>query len=164
MYVSYNPLSSDEWTSILSWVGMGKGGGGGCKRASFYWIQSTGGIVYQKFMLWWILFQPPHVSCETKIWHPNISENGEVCLRYVVFEWCLKRILFGILFQKNSWIWLYTVINLLLFWPFVDKYKHINPSLVLALFYLKLMFNVFFCSVCWGNTHLMVLAGLQLEN
>lgn len=24
--------------------------------------------------------KPPHVSCETKIWHPNISENGEVCL------------------------------------------------------------------------------------
>ena len=27
------------------------------------------------------LSQPPHVWCETKIWHPNISENGEVCLR-----------------------------------------------------------------------------------
>ncbi|KAK2560347.1 SUMO-activating enzyme subunit 1 [Acropora cervicornis] len=24
--------------------------------------------------------KPPHVCCETKIWHPNISENGEVCL------------------------------------------------------------------------------------
>ncbi|CAH3018758.1 unnamed protein product [Porites evermanni] len=24
--------------------------------------------------------KPPHVWCETKIWHPNISENGEVCL------------------------------------------------------------------------------------
>ncbi|KAJ7373177.1 NEDD8-conjugating enzyme ube2f [Desmophyllum pertusum] len=24
--------------------------------------------------------KPPHVLCETKIWHPNISENGEVCL------------------------------------------------------------------------------------
>ncbi|XP_058952050.2 NEDD8-conjugating enzyme UBE2F [Pocillopora verrucosa] len=24
--------------------------------------------------------KPPNVWCETKIWHPNISENGEVCL------------------------------------------------------------------------------------
>lgn len=23
---------------------------------------------------------PPHVTCDTRIWHPNIGENGEVCL------------------------------------------------------------------------------------
>ena len=25
-------------------------------------------------------FQPPEVTCRTRIWHPNITENGEVCL------------------------------------------------------------------------------------
>ncbi|XP_048580164.1 NEDD8-conjugating enzyme UBE2F isoform X2 [Nematostella vectensis] len=24
--------------------------------------------------------KPPYVNCSTKIWHPNISESGEVCL------------------------------------------------------------------------------------
>ncbi|KAK3736113.1 hypothetical protein QZH41_013532, partial [Actinostola sp. cb2023] len=24
--------------------------------------------------------KPPNVNCKTKIWHPNISESGEVCL------------------------------------------------------------------------------------
>lgn len=24
--------------------------------------------------------KPPHVLCKTKVWHPNISETGEVCL------------------------------------------------------------------------------------
>ena len=27
-----------------------------------------------------ILLQPPEVACRTRIWHPNITENGEVCL------------------------------------------------------------------------------------
>ena len=27
-----------------------------------------------------LYFQPPSVTCETRIWHPNIGENGEVCL------------------------------------------------------------------------------------
>ena len=26
--------------------------------------------------------QPPHVVCRTRLWHPNINETGEVCLRY----------------------------------------------------------------------------------
>lgn len=26
------------------------------------------------------LFQPPLVRCTTKLWHPNITESGEVCL------------------------------------------------------------------------------------
>lgn len=26
------------------------------------------------------LFQPPKVKCLTKLWHPNISEDGNVCL------------------------------------------------------------------------------------
>ena len=25
-------------------------------------------------------FQPPMVRCNTRIWHPNINEDGEVCL------------------------------------------------------------------------------------
>lgn len=25
-------------------------------------------------------FQPPIVKCETRLWHPNISEEGEICL------------------------------------------------------------------------------------
>ena len=25
-------------------------------------------------------FQPPKVRCTTRIWHPNITEDGEVCL------------------------------------------------------------------------------------
>jgi len=25
-------------------------------------------------------YVPPKVTCKTRIWHPNISENGEVCL------------------------------------------------------------------------------------
>lgn len=25
-------------------------------------------------------FQPPVVKCLTKLWHPNISEDGDVCL------------------------------------------------------------------------------------
>lgn len=25
-------------------------------------------------------FQPPRVKCLTKLWHPNISEQGEICL------------------------------------------------------------------------------------
>lgn len=25
-------------------------------------------------------FEPPKVHCNTKIWHPNINEKGEVCL------------------------------------------------------------------------------------
>ena len=27
-----------------------------------------------------IYFQPPRVRCDTRIWHPNINEDGEVCL------------------------------------------------------------------------------------
>lgn len=27
-----------------------------------------------------LFFQPPLVHCETILWHPNISENGAVCL------------------------------------------------------------------------------------
>lgn len=27
-----------------------------------------------------IWFQPPKVRCDTRIWHPNINEDGEVCL------------------------------------------------------------------------------------
>ncbi|KAG0723977.1 NEDD8-conjugating enzyme UBE2F [Chionoecetes opilio] len=26
------------------------------------------------------LMQPPEVKCETRLWHPNISEEGEICL------------------------------------------------------------------------------------
>lgn len=26
------------------------------------------------------MFQPPTVKCLTKLWHPNISEEGDVCL------------------------------------------------------------------------------------
>lgn len=26
------------------------------------------------------IFQPPVVKCLTKLWHPNISEDGDVCL------------------------------------------------------------------------------------
>lgn len=26
------------------------------------------------------IFQPPIVKCLTKLWHPNISEDGDVCL------------------------------------------------------------------------------------
>uniref|UniRef100_A0A9J7ZIY6 E2 NEDD8-conjugating enzyme n=1 Tax=Cyprinus carpio carpio TaxID=630221 RepID=A0A9J7ZIY6_CYPCA len=26
---------------------------------------------------------PPKVKCLTRIWHPNIAETGEICLRYV---------------------------------------------------------------------------------
>ena len=25
-------------------------------------------------------FQPPNVTCNTRLWHPNINEDGEVCL------------------------------------------------------------------------------------
>lgn len=25
--------------------------------------------------------QPPKVKCLTRIWHPNITETGEICLR-----------------------------------------------------------------------------------
>ena len=27
-----------------------------------------------------IIIQPPVVKCLTKLWHPNISEEGEICL------------------------------------------------------------------------------------
>lgn len=27
-----------------------------------------------------MFFQPPIVKCITKLWHPNITESGEVCL------------------------------------------------------------------------------------
>lgn len=27
-----------------------------------------------------VVLQPPSVKCITKLWHPNISETGEVCL------------------------------------------------------------------------------------
>lgn len=26
--------------------------------------------------------KPPSVTCLTRLWHPNINETGEVCLRY----------------------------------------------------------------------------------
>ena len=26
------------------------------------------------------VFQPPQVKCLTKLWHPNINEDGDVCL------------------------------------------------------------------------------------
>lgn len=32
--------------------------------------------------LFYIFSQPPKVRCLTRIWHPNITENGEICLRY----------------------------------------------------------------------------------
>lgn len=27
-----------------------------------------------------ILLQPPTVKCKTKVWHPNINEEGAICL------------------------------------------------------------------------------------
>lgn len=27
-----------------------------------------------------LLLQPPKVKCSTKLWHPNISTNGDICL------------------------------------------------------------------------------------
>ena len=78
-----------NFCSILSWVGMGGGEGG------HFFLELN--LVDQSLMLWWILFQPPHVSCETKIWHPNISENGEVCLRY-------GQMWFWMLWPSSLWI------------------------------------------------------------
>lgn len=34
-------------------------------------------MLYFKFNF---LFQPPTVKCLTKLWHPNISEDGDICL------------------------------------------------------------------------------------
>ena len=28
-----------------------------------------------------LFLQPPNVTCLTRLWHPNINETGEVCLR-----------------------------------------------------------------------------------
>ena len=33
-----------------------------------------------KYMCMCLYLQPPRVRCETRIWHPNINEDGEVCL------------------------------------------------------------------------------------
>lgn len=30
--------------------------------------------------------QPPKAKCLTRIWHPNIAETGEICLRYLCFS------------------------------------------------------------------------------
>lgn len=48
--------------------------------------------------LFCFLLQPPHVWCETKIWHPNISENGEVCLRYFTLKCSTNCYLYSVLF------------------------------------------------------------------
>ncbi|KAK6624768.1 NEDD8-conjugating enzyme ube2f [Polyplax serrata] len=41
---------------------------------------SGGRFVFQIFVTEEYNMAPPRVHCETKLWHPNISENGAVCL------------------------------------------------------------------------------------
>ena len=36
-------------------------------------------VVFKRYIVGFCL-QPPKVRCETRIWHPNINEDGEVCL------------------------------------------------------------------------------------
>lgn len=61
-----------------------------------------------------IAFQPPAVKCETKIWHPNISEDGFVCLSilrqnsYDGLGWAPTRRLKDVVWGLNS---LFTVVN-----------------------------------------------------
>lgn len=49
--------------------------------------------------------QPPKVKCLTRIWHPNIAETGEICLRYasriflhLLFWWFVEFYICTILF------------------------------------------------------------------
>lgn len=51
---------------------------------------------------------PPSVHCETRIWHPNIGENGEVCLSllrqnsYDSMGWAPTRKLKDVIWGLNS--------------------------------------------------------------
>ncbi len=53
-------------------------------------------------------FEPPKVHCNTKIWHPNINEKGEVCLSILrqnsidSFGWLPTRTISDIIFGINS--------------------------------------------------------------
>ncbi|XP_041374644.1 NEDD8-conjugating enzyme UBE2F-like [Gigantopelta aegis] len=52
--------------------------------------------------------EPPSVICQTKIWHPNITENGEVCLSllrqksYDGMGWAPTRALKDVVWGLNS--------------------------------------------------------------
>ena len=54
------------------------------------------------------LLQPPKALCLTKIWHPNITESGEICLSllrqnsYDGLGWAPTRRLKDVLWGLNS--------------------------------------------------------------
>lgn len=58
-------MPSKQWTRGLDrvWLGLG---------------QAVMGRAYDLSLS---ALQPPKVKCLTKIWHPNITETGEICLR-----------------------------------------------------------------------------------
>ena len=64
------------------------------------------------------LLQPPKVKCITKLWHPNISEDGDVCLSILRqnsidgMGWAPTRKLKDVVWGVNS---LFTVIFTLLY-------------------------------------------------
>ncbi|RNA24262.1 NEDD8-conjugating enzyme UBE2F-like [Brachionus plicatilis] len=53
-------------------------------------------------------FDPPKVTCLTRVWHPNINEKGEVCLSILrqnsidSFGWLPTRTIADIIFGINS--------------------------------------------------------------
>lgn len=56
----------------------------GCRKTTHCWY-GLGSFVTPStsLSLSLSLLQPPKVKCLTKIWHPNITETGEICLRWV---------------------------------------------------------------------------------
>lgn len=64
-----------------------------------------------------IRLQPPRVKCLTKLWHPNISEDGDVCLSILRqnsidgMGWAPTRKLKDVVWGLNS---LFTVSNVFL--------------------------------------------------
>lgn len=45
------------------------------------WMQTRSGAPGIKLPPSLSALQPPKVKCLTRIWHPNITETGEICLR-----------------------------------------------------------------------------------
>lgn len=46
----------------------------------YYFVDTVCLQIFCALQILLYLLQPPEVKCLTKLWHPNISEEGDICL------------------------------------------------------------------------------------